>query len=259
MTGTQKIVMWIPVMLLVIGVVTWLAFRKTIRTRLRMKKHLAIENKDDEFLVAFTWSHKVLYLPTIFVSLVAYVLMLLQEGGQWTWLDPKMLGGIWIGVFFVNVLIDEYEMSLRVLTMTVLSLVALFLWLSLLNWVDGFLEFFGNLAFNIHSTGYLLLATMFAAAIAVSWIRGLFYYVVITPNYMNIQSGLTETGEQIAREDYSTRIDTADFLERMFTFGRVIITFRDHSRQPMVLLVRRIGKVAAKIEAIRGTLVVDAH
>ena len=100
---------------------------------------------------------------------------------------------------------------------------------------------------------------MFMLAILIAWLRGLFYYVAITPNYMNIQVGPTETGEQIAREEYSTRIDTGDFLERLLGFGRIIITFSDQRRQPMMLLVGRIGKKAALLESIRGKLAFDRH
>jgi hypothetical protein len=71
--------------------------------------------------------------------------------------------------------------------------------------------------------------------------------------------GVTETGEQISREDYSTRVDTGDFLERIMGFGRIIITFRDNRRLPLSLLVGRIGKKAATLESLRGILAVDAH
>ena len=92
-----------------------------------------------------------------------------------------------------------------------------------------------------------------------SWIKGLFCYVAITPNYMNIQAGLTETAEQVSREDYTTRVDTGDFLERVMGFGRVIITFRDSRRMPMMLLVGGIGKKTQALETIRGKLTVDTH
>jgi len=259
MTGTQKVVLAVPLLLVVAGVIAWLAFRKTIRTRLRMKKQLRDDPDIHEYLVTFNWSRKVLYIPTIVFSLVACVLMLLQEHGQWSGPATGLLGGIWVGVFFVNFLVDEYEISIKVLIIAVLCVLALFLWLSVLGWVDDFLKFFGHLAITIDSTGYLLLAIIFTVAIVISWIRGLFYYVAITPNYMNLQIGPTETGEQVSREDYSTRIDTGDFLERMFGFGRVIITFRDQRRQPIVMLVGKVGKVAKKIESIRGKLVVDTH
>ena len=101
--------------------------------------------------------------------------------------------------------------------------------------------------------------TIFLLAVVVSWIRGLFYYVAITPNYLNIQAGPTETGEQVSREEYGTRIDTGDFLERLLGFGRLIVTFSDPHRQPTVLLISRIGRRARTLESIRGKLAIERH
>jgi hypothetical protein len=40
-------------------------------------------------------------------------------------------------------------------------------------------------------------------------------------------------------------------------FGRIIITFADQHRPPLVLLVSRIGKKAAMLESLRGVTAVD--
>ena len=108
----------------------------------------------------------------------------------------------------------------------------LLLWLHLLGGVLPFLGLFGHLAFSISGTGYLLIALIGLLTIGISWLRGLFYYVAITPNYPDLQVGPTEAGEQIGREDYNTKIDTSDFLERLLGFGRISITFKDRSRPP---------------------------
>ena len=58
---------------------------------------------------------------------------------------------------------------------------------------------------------------------------------------------------------YNSRVDTRDFLERLMGFGRIIIIFKDRKRQPLVMLVWRIHKKAARLEAIRGTISVEQH
>ncbi len=93
----------------------------------------------------------------------------------------------------------------------------------------------------------------------ISWLKGLFYYISITPNYMNIQEGPTESGEQIGREDYNSRIDTSDFLERLMGFGRIIITFKERKRQPIVMLVWRIQKKAQLLERVRAKFAIDHY
>ena len=258
-TAKDITVFCIPFGLLIIGVIVWFFLRKTVRTRRRMSRQLRDDPDINEWLVIFNWSRKILYLPTIAVALVAAALMGLKHGGVWESLDGGLVGGIWLGVFFVNFLVDEYEISVKVLLIGLLCMLAMFLWLSLLGWVRPFMRFFRHLAVEIDATGYLVLAVIFAMAILISWIKGLFYYVTITPNYMNIQVGPTETGEQISREEYSTRVDTGDFLERLFGFGRIVITFSDQRRQPIMLLVSKIGKRARTLESIRGKLAIDRY
>ncbi len=249
------LVFFIPFILLVVGVVIWLLLRQTIRTRMRVERSIRDDPDINEWLVAFGWSRKVLYLPTVAVSLVAAIIMFIDPD----WSHRHLLGGIWFGVFFVNFLIDEYEMSVKVILIGVLFIGVLFLWLGFLRWLVPFLEAFERIRIAMNGTGYLVIAVLFTIAIAIAWVRGLFYYVAITPNYMNIQVGPTETGEQISREEYSTRVDTGDFLERVLGFGRIIITFADQRRQPIMLLVGRIGRKAARLESIRGKLAMDRY
>ncbi len=255
----KTIILLIPVALLVSGGVLFILFRKTFRTRVRMAKQLRDDPDINEWMVVFGWSRKVLYMPTVVYSLIACGLMLLKHGGLLPNLNEATVGGIWIALFILNFLVDEYEISIKVLLIVVLSALSLFLWLHFLGWVQAFLGFFKNFGTSIGWQGYLVIALLFATAALVSWIQGLFYYVAITPNYLNIQTGPTETGEQVSREEYSTRIDTGDFLERMLGFGRIIVTFSDQRRQPLSLLVGRIGKKAPLLEAIRGKLAVDRY
>jgi hypothetical protein len=160
-------------------------------------------------------------------------------------------------IFFLNMLIDEYEINVKLLLIITLCLLVLILWLTFMDWLKPFFLWFRHLGASISPSGYLLIAGVLLLAVAISWVRGLFFYATITPNYLGIQGGPTESGEQISREDYNTRVDTSDFLERMLGFGKIVIAFKDHTRQPLVLLVGRIGKKARQLESIRATLVVD--
>lgn len=245
----------IPFAIVLFGLIAWALLRKTIRTRSRVNRHLRDDPDINEWLVVFNWSRKVLYVPTIIVSFIAAIIMYIAP----EWAHAPIVGGAWLGVFFANFLVDEYELSIKVLLIGILCATVLVLWLTFMEWLMPFLRLFRHLAITINGTGYLIIALMFLLAIGISWLRGLFYYVAITPNYLNIQIGPTETGEQISREEYSTRVDTGDFLERLLGFGRIIITFADQRRQPMMLLVGRIGKRAAKLESIRGKIAVDRY
>ncbi len=249
----------VPFALLALGGLAWLLLRKTLRTRNRMERQLRDDPDINEWLVVFNWSRKVLYVPTILASLLAAALMYLKQWGVLPTLNGELVGGVWLAVFFLNFLVDEYELSIKVLLIIILCAIVLGLWLTLLDWLQPFLRVFTRLDIAISGTGYVVISAIFLLAIAISWLKGLFYYVAITPNYMNIQVGPTETGEQVSREEFSTRVDTGDFLERLLGFGRIMVTFADQRRQPMMLLVGKIGKRAARLESIRGKLAVDRY
>jgi hypothetical protein len=132
-----------------------------------------------------------------------------------------------------------------------------FLWLHLLDYVGNFLRLFKDIAVSVNPTVYLLAGIIGSVAIFVSWLKGLFYYLTLTPNFMNIQEGPTESGEQIGREDYNSRVDTSDFLERLMGFGRIEIIFKDRKRQPITVLVWGIQKKALLLEKVRAKFAID--
>lgn len=257
-TSNRMIAVYIAVGVVAASVVAWLTLRRTVRTRLSVNKKLREDPDINDWLVIFNWTPKILYAPTIVASLLASLLMFLREAG-WIFsaINPGIIGGIWFAVVFLNLLVEEYNITVKVLIIAVVSSGFFLLWLHLLDWVVPFLKLFGHLALSINGTGFLLVAIIGLLIIFISWLKGLFYYVTITPNYMNIQEGPTESGRHIGREDYNTVVDTTDFLERLMDFGRIVIIFKDMKTQPIVLLVWRIHKKAQMLERVRGKFAID--
>ena len=257
-TSNRMIALYIAVGVAAAAVLAWLVLGKTVRSRLRMESILRDDPDINDWLIVFNWTPKILYMPTIAVSLIASLIMYLREVG-WVFenIRPEIIGGIWLVIFFVNFLVEEFEISVKLLLIALVSLGFLLLWLHLLGWVGSFLSLFRNLALSVSAIGYLLVTVIGLLTVFISWLRGLFYYVAITPNYMNLQEGPTETGEQIGREDYNTRVDTSDFLERLLGFGKILITFKDQKRQPIALLVWRIDRKAQLLEKVRGKFAID--
>ena len=236
----------------------WLVLRRTIRTRLRMKKILADDPDINDWLVIFNWTTKIIFMPTIITSLLASVLMFLRQAGSvFEFISPTVVGGVWFVIVFINLLVEEYNITVKVIIIAVAGAGFFLLWLHLLGWVIPFLGLFRHLAISMSGTGFLLVAGIGAILIGVSWLKGLFYYVTITPNYMNLQQGPTESGEHIGREDYNTIVDTNDFLERLMGFGRIVIIFKDMKRQPLVLLVWGISRKAQMLEKVRAKFAID--
>ena len=258
-TTGPMIAFYIAVGLVLAAIVAWFLLRKTLRTRLRMKKIMTEDPDIDDFLIVFDWTSKILYFPTMIASIVAANLMMLQEREIWFFssINPEIVGGVWFVIFFLNFLVEEYDITIMVLLISLLSIGFLLLWLNLVEWVSGFLGIFKHFALSISATGYLLVSIIGLLTILISWLKGLFYYVTITPNYMNLQEGPTETGEQIGREDYNTRIDTSNFFGRLLGFGKIVITFKDRKRQPIALRVSSIKSKAQLLEKVRAKLVID--
>ena len=253
--SNQMVALYIAIGFVIALVIILLILRKTLRTRLRVEKAMREDPDINDWLVIYNWTPKVLYVPTIIASLVAAVLMYVI--GEKSSSADVVIGGCWLGIFFLNFLVEEYSISIKILLISVVSLGCFLLWLHLLGWVVDFLKLFEHLALSINGTGYLLIGFIGLLTIMLSWFRGLFYYMTITPNDMNIQEGPTESGEQIGREDYNSRIDTSDFLERLMGFGKIIITFKDRKREPITVLVWRIQKKSQMLERVRSKFAID--
>lgn len=249
--SNRMIALYIAAGVIVAAVAAWYILRKTLRTRLNMGKTLREDPDINDWLIIYNWTQKALYFPTIAASFFAAVLSCIPG------IPPAAVGGIWFTVFLLNFLVEEYNISIKILLITVISLGFFLLWLHLLGKVVDFLNLFKHIAISMNATVYLLVGIIGLFVVFMSWLKGLFYYITITPNYMNLQSGPTESGEQLGREDYNTRIDTSDFLERLMGFGRIIITFKDHKREPIIVLVWRIQTKAQQLENVRGKFAID--
>lgn len=252
----KMIAFYVIVGIAIIAVMGWFLLKSTGRTRLGMKQTLNLDEDlaGGEFLIVFDWSQKVLYLPTVIASFIAAVFMYFLDPDPALPLSPEVIriieiiGGVWVAIFFFNFLIEEYNVRLMVIVLSLVSMGFLLLLLILFECMGSFFKLFKHLDVFISWKGYLLAGLIGFLTIVVSWVKGLFYYIVVTPNYLNIQEGLTETGKQIARRDFHTSVDTTDLAERLFGFGKVIVTFKQSEKEPITLYVWRIGAKAKKLE-----------
>lgn len=94
-------------------------------------------------------------------------------------------------MLLLNFLVEEYNITIKILLITIVSLGFFLLWLHLLGWVAEFFRLFKHLVLSISGTGYLLVGIIGLLTILISWLKGLFFYVTITPNYLDLQEGPT--------------------------------------------------------------------
>jgi len=253
MDAGRYLLMFAPLILFLLVLAVWLLMRRTMRTRIETDRQLRKDSEINEWLVVFGWTDKIIYVPTVLLSLLFFALSFVPDMPMGT------LGAVWLAVFLVNFVIEEYEIGMKELIILVLAGVGLFVWLDLVGLLDEITKTLGGIDARMSGFAYIAFALIFLFAIGVSWIRGLFNYVAITPNYVKIQKGPTESGQQISRGEYSTVIDTADILERMLGFGKIGINFRDTSIQSISMLVWGIGRKSRRLESIRGATTIDSR
>ena len=76
------------------GVLGWAVLGKTVRTRLRMERILAKDSDINDWLIVFNWTPKILYLPTVAVSVLACLFMYLKAvGGPFEGIGAETVGG----------------------------------------------------------------------------------------------------------------------------------------------------------------------
>ena len=99
-TSNKMIALYIAVGVAAILTVAWFTLRKTVRTRLRMKRIIRDDKDINDWLIIFNWTAKVLYVPTMAASILAALFMWLSFG----YIKPGLIGGIWFAIVFLNLL-----------------------------------------------------------------------------------------------------------------------------------------------------------
>jgi len=164
--SNQMIAIYIAVGAIGGGILAGLLFRKPLRTRLRMQKVVKEDADINDWLVIFSWTPKILYVPTIVASFVAALVSCFDA------VPPAAIGGVWATIFFLNFLVEEYNISIKILLIAVVSIGFFLLWLHLLGWVVPFLRLFKRIALSMNTAVYLLVGIIGLLAIFISWLKG---------------------------------------------------------------------------------------
>ena len=245
--------------IIVAAVAATIAVMKTARTRYSVEQKILGHREVHEYVILWDRPRWLLYVPTMFISLLFGVLALLRG---WDLIPeavtPQMLGGAWVGVAMLNVLVEQFHMSIKVVFIVVPTLGVILLLLHLVGYADDAIRLFRYLSVDVRPKLYFMAAFMVGLIIFIGWVQGLFHYMAITPNVADLQRGLTETGRQIKNADYDVDFDATDVVERwLFGFGRIIISFRDPNRPPMVFFVPRASVVDEGIRRVRSVTAID--
>ncbi|MFO7956963.1 MAG: hypothetical protein R6X33_07660 [Candidatus Brocadiia bacterium] len=239
-----------------IGVIILL---RVARTRYTVERRIIEQPEVNEYVILWNRPRWILYTPTMIVSVVFGLMLVLRHYHLFPQaVTPRMLGGIWVTLGIINVLVEQFHMSIKVVFIIVPSLGALLLVLHLVGYADDAIRLVRYAAVNVPAKLYFLAAFTIALIIFIGWLHGLFHYMAITPNVADLQRGLTETGRQIKNADYDVDFDATDVVERwLFGFGRIIISLKDPNKPPMVFFVPRASHVDERIRRVRSVTAID--
>lgn len=257
--SNTMLVTYIASGVIVAAVLGFALLLKTARTRYSVERHI-LEHRDvNEYVILWNRPRWVLYLPTMVLAIVFGAIGLFFEPGEAPfWANPAMLGGIWVGVAIFNVLVEQLHLSIKVVLIIIPSVGAFLLLLHLVGYADEAIKLFRHLAVVVPPKLYFIMALVLGTVILIGWIHGLFHYLAITPNVADMQRGLTETGRQIKNSDYDVDFDATDVVERwLFGFGRIIISFNDPNKPPIVYFVPHASSVDERIRRVRSVTAID--
>lgn len=236
------------------AILAFVALMRRATTRWEMEQRLHNDKDIHDWLVIFNWTKKILHIPTVVCAfLAAFIVSLYPEWG-------KTVGAAWFCVWLFCHIIEDNNIGLAV-AIAIFVAVVLFVALAVFGGVLGVIGEF--IAKRIHITAspalYIGFGLAYLASIAMSYIKGLFYYVALEPNQMIVQFKIGEDGETFQRMQYDARVEaTVDIFEWFFfDMATIKIQFRDGKRSPMEFYVGRIKKKAGWLSAVLGVTAID--
>jgi hypothetical protein len=232
----QAVALYFGVGILGFGILAFMLLMRRATTRWEMEIRLSEEH--ESWLVVFNWTKKILHVPTIVCSFPAALIV---------WYFPakaELIGLSWFCVWLFCHTIEDYDFSFAV-SIAIGASIFLFVVLTVFGGViDDMYDYAKLISIFASPALYLGFGLAYLTSILVSYIRGLFHYVAITPNQMIIQSRIGEDGETIQRRKYDAQIEAATDVVEWYVYnaGSLKIWFHEGRREPMSFYVSGIRK-----------------
>jgi hypothetical protein len=224
---------------------------KSVRTRIERDNELRQDQNIGVWLTTFDWTWLVLFVPSMVILIICgiagYIInWSIPEANAANLIVHRALGGFAFGFLCLNAAVVIFKLTptrVLVLLLTIGGFCLILLLMGPRIFLN-FFERFKHLGVKVDPLGYLLMAYVGFFFLRLIWIAGLFEYMAMSPNRLDLQMGLSESERGIQRKDFRVSIDTEDVILRLFKVGRIIISFPQSDRLPMSYLVTRIDKKA---------------
>jgi hypothetical protein len=206
--------------------------------------------------VIFNWSKKIIHVPTIAASFIAALIV------SWRPDDPKLnmiVGAVWFAVWLFCHTIEEYDFNLAVCIAMFVSLVLFMVLIVFAGLMLKLCKFVAEIDITASPHLYLGVGLIYLVSVAISYVKGLFYYVALEPNQMVVQYRIGEDGQTFQRARYDATIEaTHDIFEWFFyDMATLTIHFRDGKNPPLQFFITGIRKKADKLGDVLGVTAID--
>ncbi len=230
------------------------------QTRYDVEERIVEYQEITEYVILWNRPRWILYVPTLALSLLFALIIGLQSANVIPrFVTLSTLGGTWVFLGFINVLIEQFHIEIKdvVMFFSILGFLALLLYF--LGLAARAIELYRYLGVPLPMKFYIIAAFVIGLVIGIGWLYGLFHYTALTPNMVEIQRGLTETSDQIKIASARSRPDTTDLLERMMGCGFLELSLNTESgeRWTQNFFLPGISRVHEKVRRIESITVVE--
>ncbi|MGD2175774.1 MAG: hypothetical protein PVJ27_10260, partial [Candidatus Brocadiaceae bacterium] len=123
---------------------------KTARTRYSVERKIREHPEVNEYVILWNRPRWILFTPSVVAALLFGSMLWLRE---WRALPeavtPQLLGGIWVVLCILNVLVEQFHMSIKVVFIVLPTIGALLLVLNLVGYADEAIRLLRYAAVNV--------------------------------------------------------------------------------------------------------------
>lgn len=218
-----------------------------------------------EVLIIRSWPKIILMLPTLFMSLICGVAMLVHDNTQEVnqFGTVHVWGIVFLAVLAINLTMLLYDLNLRGFIVVALLIIVLFLVMVLLNNQENLWKILGKV-FSVrvfaNSAFYFTFAVVLLFNLAIAWVITRFNYWRVEHNEIIIHRGFMHEQERHPTAHARFKLVIEDIVEYgLLGCGTLVFTFSDDQTTHELRTVLFAHSKAKKLDELLGRIAVVAH
>lgn len=215
-------------------------------------------------VVLRSWPKIILMLPTFFASLVCGIIMLVygQEAPE-QFSGIHVIGLIFLLILAVNLTMVLYDLNLRGFIVVVLLIIALVLFLALLNTWGALWESIGKaLSIKVFANGafYIVFCLILWFNLAIAWVITRFNYWKVEHNEIIIHRGFMQEQERHPTAQARFKLAIDDIVEYgVLGCGKLVFYLGDDESEHVLENIPFVHSKAKQLDVLLGRVAVISH